>query len=105
MCSIQSAKCADHAPQDNLTTTQLKLVTAQFLVPHQELLIQTTNATVQQIKKEMLKLGIKLLTLATAQQTFLCGMENIVLLVQLELNTIQKNNNVIIAQKDSSEIQ
>jgi hypothetical protein len=37
-------------------------------------------------------------------QTFPYGMENIVLHVQLEPNLIQNKDNVIIAQKDLSEI-
>lgn len=37
-------------------------------------------------------------------QTFPYGMENIVLHVQLELNLIQNKDNVIIVQKDLSEI-
>lgn len=38
----------------------------------------------------------------TAHQTFFSGTVNIVSIAQLELNLIQKNNNVIIAQTDLS---
>ena len=87
-------------------TTQLQRdVNAQSHVMLQDnLTLQQGNANVQLIKKEPKEFGVMLINLANAHQNSHCGMENIVLSAQLELNMIQKKSNVTTALKDSSEI-
>jgi uncharacterized protein (DUF2235 family) len=74
---------------------------AKFHVQLQDKLTQPQdNANVQLIKKEIEEYGVLLIQLVTVHQNFHFGTVNIALFVQQELNSIQKKNNAIIAQKD-----
>lgn len=90
----------------DISITQLWTdVTAMSHVKLQDKLIQPTdNANVQLIKKVTEEFGAQLIRLVNAHLNFLCGTESIVLFAQLELNLIQKKNNVITALMDSLEI-
>jgi len=97
-------KDADHAQLITLTTIKPKDVTAKSHVNSQDNLTPTTFVNAQLIKKETEESGTNLTRLATVHQTSHSGTVNIVSLVQLEPNSIQKKNNAITAPMDSSEI-
>gem|GEM_PF-7131283 len=97
-------KDADHAQLITLTTIKLKDVTVKSHVNFQDNSTPTTFANAQLIKREIEESGTNLTELATVHQISHSGTVNIVLLAQLELNSIQKKNNVITVQTDSSEI-
>jgi hypothetical protein len=102
--SIQSISDVDHAQLITYTTTPPSNATVESHVLFQDNLTPTTFANVQLIKKVTRESGIKVETHATVQPIFHSGMVNIVLLAHQILNSIQKKNNAITAQKDSSEI-
>ena len=104
MSSIQSIKDADHVQLITSSTLPLNNVTARFHVNSQDNLTLTTSVNAQQIKKETKEFGINQTEHAVVHQTFHSGTESIVLPVQLEPNSIQRNINAIIAQTDLSEI-
>jgi hypothetical protein len=86
------------------STMPLKLVTVKPLVNYQENLMLTMFVNAQLIKKELKEYSMNKLKNVFAHQTYHSGMVNIVLPVQQELNMIQKKDNVIIVQKDLSEM-
>jgi hypothetical protein len=100
----QLSKDADHAQPITYTTTPPKHATAEFHVNFQGNLALITFANAQPIKRELEEFGMSQIRPATVHQTFLSGTANIALLVQLELNSIQRNTNAITALKDSKEI-
>ncbi len=100
----QLIKDASHAHSITYTTTPPNNATAEFHVNFQGNLALITFANVQLIKRELKEFGMSQIRPATVHQTFLSGTANIALLVQLELNSIQRNTNAITALKDSKEI-
>ena len=100
----QLSEDADHAQTITYTTTSPKHATAEFHVNFQDNSALITFANAQWIKRELKEFGMSQTEHATVHQTFLSGTANIALLVQLELNSIQRNTNAITALKDSKEI-
>jgi hypothetical protein len=102
--SIQSITDADHAQLITYTMLVQNNATAESHVNFQDNLMLITSVIAQPIKREIEEYGTNQTKLATVLLIFHSGTVNIVLSVQLELNTIQKSINAIIAQKDLSEI-
>lgn len=96
-----SVENVNHAHKDTSTTQLWTDATATFHVKPQDKSTQPTdNVNAQLIKKVTEEFGVPLTRLVNAHQNSHCGMESIVLSVQLELNLIQKKNNVIIVLMD-----
>ncbi len=85
-------------------TMLLKLVIVRSHVNYQDNLMLTMSVNVQLIKKELKEYSMNKVKNVFVHQTYHSGMVNIVLPVQQELTMMINKDNVIIAQKDSSEI-
>lgn len=98
---MQSAENVNHAHKAISTTPNSTDVTAKSHVQPQDKLTQLQdNASVSLTKKATQCFGTPRKVHATAQQNTPSGTVNTVSFVQLELNSIQRNINVITAQKD-----
>lgn len=72
------------------------------VIPQEQLTQLTINANVKLSMELLCPIMLHQMNVFV-HQTFLFGMENIALLVQLQLNMIQKKNNAIIVHKGLSE--
>jgi len=99
--SMLLTKDANHVHSIIHSTTSQSNVTVKSHVNSQENWTPTTFVNALLMRKETEEYSTKWIKNAIAQPTSHSGTADTVLLVQLEQNTIQKNNNVTTAHKDS----
>jgi hypothetical protein len=102
--STRFLKIAGHVQLIIHTTPPPSNVTAESHVLFQDNSAPTTYVNAQSIRREPRKSGTNQETHANAHQTFHCGTENTVSLVQLEPNSIPRNINATTAQTGSKEM-